>query len=111
MINQLRTEACSGSIDDLAHVISVDCLADCLTKASAKADYLVRAVNTGYLPNVDKHPPFRKLMENRHKAYMGLEEWIIENIPNPHEVITFMGCYVQREIMTLLALEDKYYES
>ena len=111
MINQLRTESCSGSIDDLAHVISVDCLADCLTKASAKADYLVKAVNTGYLPNVDKHPPFRELMKNRHNAYMSLEEWIVENIPNPNEVITFMGCYVQREIMTLLALENKDYES
>ena len=111
MINQLRTESCSGSIDDLAHVISVDCLADCLTKASAKADYLVKAVNTGYLPNVDKHPPFRELMRNRHNAYLSLEEWIVENIPNPNEVITFMGCYVQREIMTLLALENKDYES
>ena len=69
MINQLRTEACSGSIDDLAHVVSDDCLADCLTKSSAKPQNLIDAVNTGRLPNVDKHPPFRELMKNKHKAY------------------------------------------
>ncbi len=82
MINQLRHEACSGSIDDLAHVVSIDCMADCLTKSSAKADPLITAVETGYLPNVDKHPPFRKLMKDRHKAYMALAEWIVRNIPD-----------------------------
>ena len=30
-------EACSGSIADLAHVVTADCLADCLTKASANS--------------------------------------------------------------------------
>ena len=58
MINQLRHESCTGSIDDLAHVVSADCLADCLTKTSAKADALVKAIDTGNLQNVDKHPPF-----------------------------------------------------
>ena len=53
MINQLRHEACSGSIDDLAHVVSQDCLSDCLTKTSAKPEFLVKAVDTGFLPNVD----------------------------------------------------------
>ena len=52
-------EACSGQIEDLAHVVSVDCLSDCLTKASAKADALVKAVSTGVLSNLDLHPPFR----------------------------------------------------
>ena len=55
MINQLRHESCSGSIDDLAHVVSADCMSDCLTKASAKPDALIKAVNTGCLPNIDKH--------------------------------------------------------
>ena len=36
MISMLRKEACSGSIHDLAHVPTQNCLADCLTKASAK---------------------------------------------------------------------------
>ena len=69
MINQLRHESCSGSIDDLAHVVSEDCLSDCLTKNSAKPTALVKAVNDGILPNVDKHPSFRELMRSKHKAY------------------------------------------
>ena len=69
MINQLRHEACSGAIDDLAHVVSQDCMSDCLTKSSAKPDFLLKAVNTGILPNVDKHPPCRELMKHRHVAY------------------------------------------
>ena len=35
-ISMLRKEAFSGSIHDLAHIPSQNCLADCLTKASAK---------------------------------------------------------------------------
>ena len=35
MISMLRLEACSGSIHDLAHIPTQNCLADCLTKASA----------------------------------------------------------------------------
>ena len=38
MISMLRKEACSGNIHDLAHIPTQNCLADCLTKASAKAD-------------------------------------------------------------------------
>ena len=40
MISMLRKEACSGSIHDLAHIPTQNCSADCLTKASAKADNL-----------------------------------------------------------------------
>ena len=47
MISMLRKEACSGSIHDLAHVPTQNCLADCLTKASAKADNLITAVKLG----------------------------------------------------------------
>ena len=35
MIPMLRKEACSGSIHDLAHIPTKNCLSDCLTKASA----------------------------------------------------------------------------
>ena len=45
-----------------------NCLADCLTKASAKADNLITAVQTGMLLNVDIHLDFRTLME--HKAFL-----------------------------------------
>ena len=53
MINQLRTECISGAIDDLAHVVSLDSMADHLTKASADPKYLQKAVTDGYIPNVD----------------------------------------------------------
>ena len=46
MINMLCHEVQSGNIDDLAHVVSADCLADCLTTYSANADNLVKAVFT-----------------------------------------------------------------
>ena len=105
MINQLRTEALSGQIDDLAHVISVDCMADCLTKASAKADYLLKAINTGVLPNVDKHPPFRELVKGKHQAYetQSLAQWITYNINHAGDVFTFLGLPVQREVQICLA--------
>ena len=76
----LRRESNSGSIDDLAHVVSADCLSDCLTKNSAKPEFLLKAVNTGFLPNIDKHPPFRELMKNRHKAYFLLEKFICSSV-------------------------------
>ena len=108
MINQLRHEACSGSIDDLAHVVSQDCLADCLTKASAKSDFLVKAVDTSYLPNVDKHPPFRELMKNRHKAYSTFQDswnctellvsWMVKHIENVSNVLTFFAVPVRYQV-------------
>ena len=108
MIQMLRTEAISGAIDDLAHVVSVDCMADCLTKASAKADYLIKAVDGGTLPNVDRHPPFREIMQGRHKAYQSVAHWIIENIPASADVVAFLGQYCQREIQVLLSCTDWY---
>ena len=68
MISMLRKEACSGSIHDLAHNPTKNCLADCLTNSSAKADYLITAVQTGELLDVDIHFGFRTLME--HKAFL-----------------------------------------
>ena len=108
MINQLRHESCTGSIDDLAHVVSADCLADCLTKTSAKADALVKAIDTGNLPNVDKHPPFRELMRDRHKAYSTLAAWIIRNVPAASEVTTFLALPISMEIKGALAVTDWY---
>ena len=64
----LRKEACSGGIDDLAHNPTQKCLADCLTKASAKANNLITAVKRGRLLDVDIHFHFRTLME--HKAFL-----------------------------------------
>ena len=68
MISMFRKEACSGSIHDLVHIPTKNCLADCLTKASAKADNLNTAVQTGNLLDVDIHPAFGSLLE--HKALL-----------------------------------------
>jgi len=95
MINQLRHEACSGSIHDLAHVVSQDCLSDCLTKQSAKSDILQKAVDTGILPNVDKHPPFREMMKDHHKAYLTFGDWLWKHLDHADSVTNFMGVPVQ----------------
>jgi hypothetical protein len=114
MINQLRHEACSGAISDLAHVVSEDCLSDCLTKTNAKPDALIKAVNTGYLPNVDKHPPFRELMRNKHKAYgahgnsnfectIELISWLVHHVRNINDVVTFLTIPVNKRVEQYLA--------
>ena len=61
MMQMLRNEACSGQIEDLAHVVS----ADCLTKASAKPYELAEAVSTSVLKNLDMHQPFRSLLKRK----------------------------------------------
>ena len=87
MIQMLRKEACSGSIDDLAHIRTEHCLSDCLTKHSAKPDNLISAITTGVLPEVDKHPSFRSLIQ--HRAFV--TEWLCENIRNPLSICSFLG--------------------
>ena len=62
MISMLRKEVCSGSIHDLAHIPTQNCLADCLTKASAKAHNLITPVQTGKLLGVYIHLDFRTLV-------------------------------------------------
>ena len=64
----LRKEACPGNIHDLAHIPTQNCLAECPTKASAKADNLITAVKIGRLLDVDIHPIIRTLIE--HKAFL-----------------------------------------
>ena len=56
MISMLSKEASSRNIHDLAPIPTQNCLADCLTKASAKADNLITAVKTGRLLNVEIQP-------------------------------------------------------
>ena len=65
MISMLRKEACSGSTHDLAHMPTQNCLADCFSKASAKADNLIKALKTGRLLDVDIHPNLITLMEHK----------------------------------------------
>ena len=63
MISMLRKKARSGSIHDVAHIPTQNCLADCRTTASAREDTLITAVKTVELLEVDIHPKFRTLME------------------------------------------------
>ena len=98
MIQMLRKESSSGSIDDLAHVRSELCLADCPTKNSAKPDALLKAVSTGILRSIDEHPPFRSLL--KHKAY--LSTWIARNIKESYLVETFLAVPVFRDIQRVL---------
>ena len=63
MISMLRRKARSGSIHDVAHIPTQNCLADCRTTASAKEDNLITAVKTVEFLEVDIHPNFRTLME------------------------------------------------
>ena len=87
LIQMLRHESNTGNIDDLSHVASEFCLADPLTKHTAKPDELVRSIETGTLRQVDVHPPFRTLV--KHKAFIA--EWVINNLPDPQFVLTFFA--------------------
>ena len=87
LIQMLRHESNTGNIDDLSHVASEFCLADPLTKHTAKPDELVRSIETGTLRQVDVHPPFRTLV--KHKAF--ITEWVINNLPDPQFVLTFFA--------------------
>ena len=84
LIQMLRKESNSGQMQDLAHVRSEDCLADSLTKHSAKADELIKAVS---FLNVDAHPPFRTMLQN--KAF--LVEWLAHNTKHAPDIIAFAG--------------------
>ena len=90
LVTMLRKEAQTGKIDDLAHIRTENCLADCLTK-NMKPTNLVTAVQSGILPEVDFHPPFRELL--KHKAY--LTKWITRNLEEAKEIIWFLGTKVQ----------------
>ena len=105
MIQMLRKEASSGNIDDLSHVRTEDCLADSLTKASAKPDALIKAVDTGELPKVDTHPPFRTLL--KHKAY--LTGWIAHNIDHAREVVYFLDLHVQHHMQVYYCNKVNYF--
>ena len=87
MIQMLRKEACSGQIEDIAHVASADCLSDCLTKASAKSNALVKALPTGVLKYMDMHPPFRTLP--KHKAYP--TQWLRSVFGPQAPFVSFFG--------------------
>ena len=94
MIQMLRKESSSGSIDDLAHVRTHDMMADCLTKSSIKPDALIKAVDLGLLPNVDVNPEFRSLL--KHKAFC--THWLARNIKKAETVLSFFATSFAHEI-------------
>ena len=94
LIQMMRKESQSGSLQDLAHISSKYCLADALTKSSASADEFVQAVKTGVLPDVDIHPPFREMLQ--HKAF--LTTWSIRTLKNPGTLVTVLGTNISSEI-------------
>jgi hypothetical protein len=93
MISMLRKESQTGSIDDLSHIRTEHCLADCLTK-HMKPTNLVLAVQRGILPSVDLHPPFRSLI--KHKAY--LLQWMSKNLDQARHISLFLGEDIQRHV-------------
>ena len=96
MIQMLRRESCSGDIQDLAHVVTGDMMADCMTKESIQPDNLVKAVKTGHIPNADKHVPFREMMKGKHKAYY--MTWLARHLNHIHSVHTFFGYPIWQDI-------------
>ena len=101
LIQMLRHESNTGHLDDLGHIASEYCLADPLTKHSAKPDQLVLTITTGKLDQVDVHPPFRSLL--KHKAF--LTTWVIDTLDEPHNIVTFFCEDISDYVYTLMSVE------
>ena len=97
LIQMLRHESNSGSLHDLGHVASEYCLADPLTKHSAKPDQLLKTIETGISECCDVHPPFRTLI--KHKAF--LVDWMVHFLKNPHRITHVLGEPVGEEIFLM----------
>ena len=54
---------------------------------------LIKAIETGILPHVDTHPPFRDLL--KHRAYVS--RWLHEHLRLPHTSFTFLSEPFERE--------------
>jgi hypothetical protein len=65
MAQMLRKEACSGEMEDRGHVRTEHCPSDCLTKQGVKLDALIRAVETGVLPELDTNQMCRSQLQHR----------------------------------------------
>ena len=109
MIQMLRHEAVSGSMQDLAHVVSKDMLADVLTKQECNEGLraLIKAVTTGILPNVDAQVNFRDLIRSSHKAFFC--SWIAQNLDldlSKDTVYSFCGVDIREEFYSFLGTLD-----
>ena len=97
LFHVLRKESNSGVLDDLAHVSSKYCLADVLTKHPTQPDELIKALETGNLPEVDIHPPFRELLP--HKVFA--VRWMLKYITNGATAIAMLGVDISSDIYQL----------
>ena len=88
LIQTLRKESNSGQMHDLAHVRSEDCLADSLTKHSAKPDELIKAVLTGNLLNV---VPCTSAISYQLQNKAFLVEWLARNTKHGPDIFAFAG--------------------
>ena len=101
LIQMLRHESNTGHLDDLGHIASEYCLADPLTKHSAKPDQLVLTITTGRLDQVDVHPPFRTLL--KHKAF--LTTWVIDTLDEPHNIVSFFCEDISDYVYAMMSVE------
>ena len=97
LIQMLRHESNSGQLDDLSHIVSEFCLADPLTKSSAKPDQLDKTIETGVMQNVDVHPPFRSLL--KHNAF--LSEWVADYMHDARQAISFMAEDISQDMHSI----------
>ena len=95
MIQVLRRESNSGDIEDLSHIVTAHCLSDCLTKASAKPENLIKAMETGRTTDLDVHPPFNSLVQN--KAFWAA--WLVRTIVDrAGDVVSLLDVPMQMSI-------------
>ena len=99
LVQMLRHESNTGQLDDLSHIASEYCLADPLTKSSAKPDQLVKTIETGVMENVDVHPPFRSLL--KHKAF--LCQWVADHMHDARHGLAFMNEDISIEMHNIFA--------
>ena len=75
------------------------CLADALTKQSVRPEALIKAVETGTLPAIDTHPPFRSLL--RHKAY--LCEFLTNEVCCARDIVDCLNEFVWEDLCSFYA--------
>ena len=70
-----------------------------------KPDNLIKAIEIGVLLDVDKHPPFREMLKDRHKAYQCFANWVVKNLKGAADIVTVLGEFVQKDIHAVLYQE------
>ena len=98
LIQMFRHESNTGQLDDLSHIASEYCLADPLTKSSAKPDQLVE----GQLKLVSWKMSmcirlFRSLL--KHKAF--LSQWVADHMHDARYGLAFLNEDISMEMHTI----------